>query len=294
MRRFRLFVKVLYLQIRNLAVRTPCAGHLPVVVCLTTYGRRARWCHLTIESIAAGTARPQRLILWVDEVELVRRPTRPIKRLQRRGLEVLPTPDWGPHKKYYPYVQSRTSHHVPLATADDDVIYPRWWLETLFDAGRGAKEVTCFRAHVMRIGAGAILPYTDWHECRTSEPSYRHVATGVSGVLYPESFLNRLRIAGDEFVKASPTADDLWLHASALRSGYRTRQVSGRPWLFDVLPINQGKRSLWYTNVARGGNDRQIARMYGPQDLARLRADELYNGGLRGTDCYDMPSSQAP
>ena len=58
-----------------------------------------------------------------------------LRRLERRGLEILAAGNYGPHTKYYPYVASTSRHTVPLVTADDDIIYPPEWLALLVDAG---------------------------------------------------------------------------------------------------------------------------------------------------------------
>ena len=104
------------------------------VVSLTTYGRRVGAVHLAIESIARGDTKPSRLILWLDDAALFANLPRPLLRLEHRGLEIRLCKNYGPHKKYYPYVESQKAFPYPLATADDDVIYPRSWLAGLLDA----------------------------------------------------------------------------------------------------------------------------------------------------------------
>jgi hypothetical protein len=104
------------------------------VVSLTTYGKRIEKVYFTVESIARGVVRPSRLILWIDEETLLINLPATIRRLQRRGLEILLCKDFGPHKKYYPYVQSQQTFDTPLVTADDDMFYPRDWLKQLAGA----------------------------------------------------------------------------------------------------------------------------------------------------------------
>ena len=65
-------VDIFCLMLRNRLGRSPVATGGPgVVVSMTTYGKRVRTVHLAIESIARGAVRPARLILWLDEPELV-------------------------------------------------------------------------------------------------------------------------------------------------------------------------------------------------------------------------------
>ena len=125
----RLRADMLWLTLRNHFSRSAISigGHGPVVS-LTTYGKRANKAYLAIESIARGSLLPSRLILWLDEQVLYDDLPAPLFRLTRRGLEIKLCKNYGPHKKYYPYVESQTTFTSPLVTADDDTIYPRSWL----------------------------------------------------------------------------------------------------------------------------------------------------------------------
>ena len=108
--------------------------------------------------------------------------------------------------------------------------------------------------------------------CRSSQPSYLHFGTGVSGCLYPPAFLAVLKEKGVAFKDVCPKADDLWLHVNALRSGYRIRQV--KPWqmTYPMLPDTQ-QMGLNVSNVHAAQNDRQIHSTYTPADLEKLSAD---------------------
>ncbi|GAA1761558.1 hypothetical protein GCM10009767_20720 [Kocuria aegyptia] len=109
---------VFWFAYRNRWTIDPVCGDAPVVVCLTSYGRRIRAVHLAVEAIARGSVRPQRLILWLADAEVVAHPPAPLARLVERGLEIRHAADWGPHKKYYPYACSQADHELPLVTAE--------------------------------------------------------------------------------------------------------------------------------------------------------------------------------
>ena len=125
LRSFRTSRSALHFRLRNRFSDAPVRGDAPVVVSLTSYGNRIRAVHLAVESMAHGTVRPRRLILWLREADVVADPPPPLARLVRRGLELRCTEDWGPHQKYYPYVRSQPRHALPLVIADDDVRYDR-------------------------------------------------------------------------------------------------------------------------------------------------------------------------
>jgi hypothetical protein len=244
------------------------------VVSMTSFGRRLEAVYLTIESIARGSSRPSRLILWVDDPAFYANLPKSLIRLQRRGVEVRLCEDLGPHKKYYPFLQLESEFNEPLITADDDVVYPRWWMSRLMDAYRkSALQVHCYRARVIETDAAGMKPYRDWKPCTTTEPSYRNFATGVSGILYPPALQRAIKEAGDGFRQRCPKADDLWLHVQAIRAGYMVHQVYPEAMHFPPLPGTQSS-SLYQANVLEGdGNDRQAKQTYIDSDLQILKGE---------------------
>lgn len=255
---------------RNLTSRRPVTGTGPVVS-LTSFGSRTRRVHLTIESIARGSVRPRRIVLWLDEAEQLARPPRALRRLERRGLEILACENLGPHKKYFPYVSSVPRHSEPLVTADDDTVYPVDWLERLAAAHEAHPgEVLCHRARRVTFDAdGTLAPYEAWPLAEDAEPTWRNLPTGVSGVLYPPRMLEALREAGEAFRECAPRTDDIWLHATALRTRTPVRQISSRPGLFPLLPGSQ-RESLTSTNKHGSGNDEALRATYSAEELELL------------------------
>jgi hypothetical protein len=243
------------------------------VVSLTTYGARSEKAYFAIESIARGTTRPSRLILWIDDEALFKNLPTTIRRLQSRGLEVRLSKNYGPHTKYYPYVEAQDRFDTPLVTADDDVLYPRFWLEALVEGNlQYPDNVNCFWGHVMTINEDGVGPFQEWKVCESIEPNLRHHAAGVMGVIYPPPFLAVLKRAGTAFQGCCPKADDIWLHVQALRAGHKVRMIVPRlPYLsFRGVPGTQDT-ALCRDNVDRAGNDPQIRATYTDSDIQRLR-----------------------
>jgi hypothetical protein len=239
------------------------------IVSLTSYGKRIDTAYLAIESIARGSLLPSELILWLDEEPRYRSLPIALKRLKQRGLTVRLCKNYGPHKKYYPFVDSQEEFAAPLVTADDDVLYPHDWLCTLTAAfQRNPRVVSGYRARVMSLQGDRIAPYMEWTLCGTTKPSWRHVLNGVSGAIYPPLFLAALKNAGSEFEKCCPKADDVWLHANALRAGFRVQQIGKRATHFLFIPGSQ-EIALYFDNTTTG-NDLQIARTYTERDLLRI------------------------
>ena len=259
------------LRSRNEKSNSPVTAVGGPVVSLTTFGARLQSVFLTIESIGRGALLPSRLILWLQDPQSYQERPDSLKRLEARGLEVRLTESFGSHSKYYPYLESTDGFHLPLVTADDDVFYSKWWLAGLFDAYRNnPRQIHCYRAHFMKFTNGAINPYLKWATRQSTEPSSRCFATGVSGVIYPPQYLQRLKIMGRQFLDTCPKADDVWFHVNALRAGYEVRQIGSRPVDFPTIPGTQAA-GLFQSNWNSGGNDEQIKDTYKEADLAVLR-----------------------
>lgn len=257
-------------RVRNIRSRAKVTGDVPVIVSLTSYGRRVATVAATIESIAAGSVRPRRLILWLDDPEIFRSLPQSLQRLVDRGLEVRKCDNLGPHKKYFPALRSASSADLRLVTADDDTLYPRKWLERLWDAHLEQPEVVhCYRASLVTVTREQIDPYESWPRCKDTEATGHHFATGVSGVLYPAAMIEALDALGRAFEEVCPRADDIWLHWVALRSGILVRQVSATPRHFPYIPGSQ-EVALVKENVEHGGNDRWIQALYTAADVSLL------------------------
>jgi hypothetical protein len=242
------------------------------IVSMTSHGTRLQFVHIGIESIAQGTQRPSRLILWIDEPSALQQLSPGLQRLQRRGLEIKLTENLGPHTKYQPALALPELQTHPLVTADDDIMYPTDWLAGLTKAYLEAPDmVHCYRAHVMTFADGGLRPYSQWKACTTDQPAHQNFLTGVSGVIYPPSMVSALKNAGRSFLTCCPKADDIWLNAIAVRSGHMVRQIKRFAQHFDTIPRTQGI-ALMSHNVVDGGNDAQARATYTQFDLAKLNS----------------------
>jgi hypothetical protein len=245
-----------------------CDPFSQVTVSLTSYGDRVKTVYLAIESIAHGLLRPKRLILYIDELAIFENLPIELKRLQDRGLEIVKCENYGPHKKYYPFILSKNDK-LPFATADDDVFYPKEWLFELLEAHRSAPEIIhAHRAKRIKLieGAKGFAPYREWSYAPPKTPSAANFATGEAGVIYPHSFALALRAAGSGFMELCPKSDDIWLHKQAISHGYKIMQIGK---ILDLLPIPKSQKdALHLLNVGQNQNDLQIAATYSPRDIA--------------------------
>jgi len=270
-RHLRLYLNLLRSQNKFSRRRIVASGG--PILSLTSYGARINSVYLAIESIAAAAFLPSRFILWLDDRKAFHNLPATLERLQSRGLEVTLTENLGPHTKYYPALGIMNNFDQPLIIADDDQLYTRKWLVGLMDAYRDNPHVVnCYRAHTIKLLHDRIAPYKDWRSCDSDAPSMLHFATGVSGVALPPVLLRLLKERGTEFRSLCPAADDIWLHANAVRARLRTRQIGSWQRNFPVIPGTQ-ERTLMVTNVDGSQNDAQIARTYSSQDIALLQEE---------------------
>ncbi len=268
---YRARATVVWLAARHRVLRHPVTGDAPVAVSLTSHSTRVARVHTCIQSIAAGKVRPRRLILWLNGDPDPQALPPELRELQARGLEIRHVPNYGPHTKYFPYVLAHADDGLPLVTADDDAIYARDWLRGLVAAHQAHPGcVQGYWALKLQLGAdGRVAPYHTWPTVNTDRPCPTHFALGVAGIIYPAALLKALRDAGDAFRQCCPRADDVWLHAMALRHGYPVRQVRAQWSHPRVVPYTQDI-ALFHENCRPEGNDAQVQATYTAQDLARL------------------------
>lgn len=245
-----------------------------VVVSVTSHGIRIKRVYACIESIGQGTVKPNRLFLFISKSHKGSVLPKSLQRLQARGLEVIFCEDVGPHTKYWPFLKyKRRGSPLPLVTADDDKMYPSFWLDELYRAWVAFPEyINCFRAREIIFDGKGLSPYSEWPLCSSDSPAYSHFATGVSGVIYPPRYLDALLMAGEDFRSVCPFADDIWLHCNALRSGFRVRQIRSRSIDFPGIPLSS-RTALHVVNIGLGRNDQQISSTYNERDFATLRSE---------------------
>jgi len=240
------------------------------VLSMTSHCHRLELAFYALESIAVGSRKPSRLILWLTDESACSNSPATLQRLKARGLEIHHVEELGPHTKYYPYIDRETDLAAPLVTADDDTFYPLDFIQLLMEAYEAdASAIHCFRAHRISMSGARLAPYNEWRPCEDTQPSHLNFITGVSGVIYPPVYLKYLKQQGRAFMQSCPYADDIWLSVNALRSGFKVAQVGSQQRLFPTIPGSQKER-LYTINVVSGLNQAQLRRTYSEADLMAL------------------------
>ncbi len=198
----------------------------PLIVSLTTYGKRLNDVYLTIESILRGTKKPNRIILWLEES--LENETLPdvLVRQMNRGLEIRYTKNILSFKKIIPTLKLCPSSII--VTIDDDVIYKFDMIERMFNSYlKEPKAIHANRVHSMTFSSNKVLnSYNNWDwGIDKNSLSIYNFATGVGGILYPPNSLNNEVFNEKAFMELCPYGDDIWLFAMGHLNGYYIKKV---------------------------------------------------------------------
>ncbi|WP_141399274.1 hypothetical protein [Curtobacterium sp. 'Ferrero'] len=150
-----------------------------------------------------------------------------------------------------------------VVLADDDVVYPTYWLTRLErEYARGRADVIAHRAvEIAFASSGKPLPYAMWKHAGAADVSARVLPTGVGGVLYSPAALDAVRRAGAGFKEVAPRADDLWLHFCVVSAGFCPLQIEDTLRRDFVDVRGTGSQTLTMANVGGGGNDAVFAEL---------------------------------
>lgn len=234
-------------------------GTVPVVVSLTSIPARIRTLHLTILSILDGLVRPEQIILWLNE-SLQEQLPRSLTRLQGPCFKIRFAPGTSSHRKLVFTLKELPS--ATLVTCDDDVMYPRDWLSSLYAEHQARSNYivghTC-RAISYSAG-GELLPYKYWMHAPPGACGREIMPVGVGGVLYPPGCLHQDVLNEDLYMRLAPKADDLWFKVMAVLQGTTSCRSMSPPEEPLPCPLFLGK-SLGDTNVKQDMNRVQLANI---------------------------------
>ena len=253
-----------------------------VIISLTSYGTRLKSVHMTIRSIFNQTYRPDKVILYLDSDVSTKDLPDTLTKLQKYGLEIKSEPEnIRSHKKYFYAVQEFPTSLI--ITVDDDLLYPPELIESLIKMHiKFPDAVIASRVHEIRLDTeGKLLPYRKWGwevDAANEIPSFRFLATGCGGVLYPPDSLDTSMLDLDLIKRLALPADDLWLKFAELRAHTQVKMAEGNMWRRIYEEPSAELNALSNTNVTEDKNDqilKDIMRYYGLSDKYLLGEDVL-------------------
>lgn len=251
----------------------------PLIISLTSFPERFEDLTLSIYSIMKQNLKPDKIILWLgdnsDYKEINDLPYE-ITRFIKNGLEIRFVKDVRSYTKIV-YALKEFPKAL-IVTADDDIYYPKNWLEKLYYSyAAHPEDIHVHRAHRVKIKRGGFAPYEEWDKHVEEESArYDNFLTGVGGVLYPPECFKKEVLREDVFLKNAPNADDIWLWIMALLSGRKIRVVKNHIKTLSCTnlyrQVFKKGRTLYAVN-SKGGNDEQLKnllKLYGQNIIAKL------------------------
>ncbi|MEM8525743.1 MAG: hypothetical protein AAGG68_13965 [Bacteroidota bacterium] len=238
------------------------------IVSFTTFSTRIHKVKYVLLSILQGTVIPEFITLYVCEKtykEILALHDGFITTLiERRYLILKIVPDVRSYKKLVYALQDFPEKNI--VTCDDDVIYPAYWLQTIYQKHqeyRNEKYIVAHRAHLVSTSNNRIAPYNDWKKEVTQEnipaPSKLLFPTGTGGVLYPSKSMPKTTWDIDLFSKYASTNDDIWFWfcAQLMNRQYVLTDVSYQKKKMPEIP-NYSTPNLFQINVNENANDQQL------------------------------------
>lgn len=226
---------------------------IPIIVSLTSFGERFDDLELSLYSLLNQSIKPDKLILWLSNKYTLSDLPYTITRYIKNGLEVRFVDDIGSYTKFFYALKEFKSSIV--ATADDDIYYPKNWLEKLYHSYiLNPNDIHVHIAHRVKLNQNPnrkipltiFEPYELWDKnIKEESAKYDNLLTGAGGVLYPPNCFYSEVFRKDIFLPKAPNADNIWLWFMALLSDRKIRVVKNH---IKTLTCTNIFRQLGLTN----------------------------------------------
>lgn len=232
------------------------------IVSLTTFPQRVDKVWITIESIFRQTRKPNAILLWLSKKEFPHPERLPKKllNLKKRGLIIkFCEGNIMPHKKYY--YSMKKYNKAKVITIDDDIIYPKTFLEDLISCHEKFPESVCctIARKITTNSKDGLSDYKKWKYVKQNTmPSFSFVPIGAGGVLYPPQILHEDVFDLHVLKQLALKTDDLWLKIMAIRNCTKTVCCSGNYNRNFLSIIGSQKSNLMERNISEGDNNRVI------------------------------------
>lgn len=234
-----------------------------IIVSLTTFPQRIDKLDLCIKSILHQTIKPDKIIIYLGKDCSKEIASNYLNKYIDFGVEIRVDSNYNlkSHKKYF--YAMREFDDALIITIDDDLIYPKDMIESLYKTYK--KYPNCIvarRVHWITWNNENINPYEKWlgEYKKIKEPSYNLFATTGAGTLFPPNALYKDALDIDKIKEYAYTADDVWLKFMSILN--KTKVVWAKNNLQMPTTINNSQNfSLMKENVENKKNDRYILKI---------------------------------
>lgn len=257
-----------------------------VIVSLTSFPERIKYVYKTVYSLMHQSVKPNMIIIWLSKKQFPQKEDMlpdELLDLQKMGLTIeWLEDDWKPYKKIIPSLIKYPDEII--VTADDDLYYPTFWLESLLKSyNKYPNEIHCHlitRVDYDGINVSFKNRYFTKSNC---ESSFNNKILGGSGTLYPPRTLYKDVTNSLLFMSLAPTNDDIWLWAMALKNGTKIRWIENNmPTLYWVEGSQENTPCLVNENNY-GENKRliQMIEVFNKYDLLDFLLEKNTKGGYK-------------
>lgn len=248
-----------------------------LIISLTSYPARIPALHHTLKTLLNQTLKADMVILWLAPEQFPNGESDlPNEILDLKGLGL--TIDWyhdiRSYKKLIPALKKYPNDII--VTADDDILYPDNWLELMYEGyKKHPYSVQCHRAFDIKVKDNEILPYKTWgrgeiipnlgaYGVKSSQTAvgFKNFFTGGAGALYPPQCLHPDALNEELFTKISPTEDDVWFWAMAIRNNTTINVVDGNLGLFTKNEESSQEFALYNINSQNNTTHNIIWRIF--------------------------------
>ena len=257
-----------------------------LIVSLTSFPERLYDIHFCIYSILTQTIKPDEIILWLASNQFPNGEKdipQNVLELKKFGLKIKWCDNIKSYKKLIP-----TLYEYPndlIITADDDLFYPKNWLELLYEEHKRNPDcIICQRSRKVSLNSdNSFKSYDDWElNVDETEPSFINLSTNGAGSLFPPNSLYDDISNKELFERLCPTADDIWVWAMAILNKTKIKGVKNNMVKLTYVNLARelnliNEKTLYSLNFG-GGNDLQLKQIteYYPDILKIVMED--YHG----------------
>jgi hypothetical protein len=239
----------------------PEVNGVKIIVSLTSFPARINSVWMVIESMKRQTKKPSKIILWLSRKQFPNECDIPISILNRQDdlFEIrMVDGDIKSHKKYYYVLQDYPDAFI--VTVDDDIFYPSYLIEKLYEKYEMEGGIICSWASRYFINSNGLLaPYNEWPKIE-EETSNRVFFGSGGGTLFPPDSLYEDALKIDLCLQLCPIADDIWLNAMAKLNQTGITYVPVFRNILNIIYLQKTPK-LSSQNVVEGRNDEQIKKI---------------------------------
>ena len=253
-----------------------------IIVSLTSYPKRIFEVKYSIYSLLNQNLKPDKIILWLAKDEFPNRecdlPVE-LKNFLKRGLTIKWCDSIKSYKKLLPSLREYSESII--VTADDDLYYPKDWLEKLYKHHQKYPlDIVTHRSRKISFENGIIDKYLKWKVSENEEDaSFLNFFTTGGGTLFPPNSLSNTIFQTDIYDRVCPTCDDIWFWAMAVLNNTKIRVVKDN--IYDIIYVSPArdilfnKDTLWSYNEHH--NDEQLEEILQEFPEINIRiTDEYY------------------